>query len=146
MGVTGKSDIDPQSTPSDPSESPRGCAHIASIRDPPAWNRLITHTLAKDERLSLITTIFSDRDQIEMVGNLSGDDAQAFVDTIDEVSLCALSSSKNRKLTSAQISMLYWLVPGWHHTTDPQEVFARCIPDLWPPSLGSTITGNSTLL
>ena len=44
-----------------------------------------------DERVSLITMIFSDRNEIEMIGQLSGNDAQAFVDMIDEASLCALS-------------------------------------------------------
>ena len=124
----------------------RGRSHSASRRDPPAWKRLISHTLAKDERLSLITTTFSDHNQIEMVRHLSGDDAQAFVDMIDEVSLCVLSSSKNCRLTSTQTSASYRLVPGLYRATDPQEVSARFIPDLWPPSLGSTIIENSTLL
>ena len=53
----------------------------------PAWKQLISHTLAADERISLITTIFSDHNQIGVVEQLSGDDAQTFIDTIDEVSL-----------------------------------------------------------
>ena len=48
---------------------------------------MISHTLAADERISLITTIFSDHNQIGVVEQLSGDDAQTFIDTIDEVSL-----------------------------------------------------------
>ena len=38
------------------------------------------------ERISLISTVFSDHDEGEMVRNLSGDDAQNFVNMIDEVS------------------------------------------------------------
>jgi len=53
------------------------------------------------ERTSLITRIFSDYDQVKMVGHLSGDDAQTFIDMIDEVSLCALLPPK---LTLAQTS------------------------------------------
>ncbi|KAF9646904.1 kinase-like protein [Thelephora ganbajun] len=53
--------------------------------DDPAWKRLISDTLAIHEHISLITIIFSDPNQVKMVGNLSGDDAQAFVDKIDEV-------------------------------------------------------------
>ena len=40
-----------------------------------------------DERVSLIATIFADKNETEMVRNLSGDDAQAFIDVIDEVML-----------------------------------------------------------
>lgn len=52
--------------------------------DVPAWKQLITQTLPADKRISLITTIFSDHDQIKMVRDLSGDDAQTFVDKIYE--------------------------------------------------------------
>ena len=46
---------------------------------------MINRPLAKDERISLIADIFSDRDETEAVKCLSGDDAQSFVDAIDEV-------------------------------------------------------------
>jgi len=55
--------------------------------DCPAWKWLISNTLPEYERISPITMIFSDRDQVKAVGNLSGDDAQTFVDNIDEVIL-----------------------------------------------------------
>ena len=48
---------------------------------------MISDTLAMDERVSLIATIFADKNETEMVRNLSGDDAQAFVDTVDKVML-----------------------------------------------------------
>ncbi|KAF9642058.1 hypothetical protein BDM02DRAFT_2731187 [Thelephora ganbajun] len=54
--------------------------------NPQAWKQLISHTLSKDERISLIITIFSDSNEVEMPGNPSGNDAQAFVNVIDEVS------------------------------------------------------------
>ena len=38
-----------------------------------------------DERVSLIAMIFSDGRQLEIVEQLSGDEAQTFVDRIDEV-------------------------------------------------------------
>ena len=50
-----------------------------------AWNRFITCPLTKPERISLIAAIFSDRDEIEAVGNLCGNDAQSFIDAADEV-------------------------------------------------------------
>jgi len=46
---------------------------------------LIDRPLATDQRISLITAIFSDHDETEAVKRLSGDDAQSFVDVIDEV-------------------------------------------------------------
>ena len=41
------------------------------------------------ERISLITMVFSDPNQVRIAGDLSGDDAQAFVDKIDEASSVA---------------------------------------------------------
>ena len=51
----------------------------------PAWKRAVELPLASDEQISLITDIFSDRDEIEVVKRLYGDDAQTFVDVIDKV-------------------------------------------------------------
>ena len=48
---------------------------------------MISDALTTEERVSLIVEIFSDHDQVETVRNLSGDDAQAFIDVIDEVML-----------------------------------------------------------
>ena len=57
----------------------------------PAWRRLIDCPLATDERVSLITAIFSDPDEIEVVKGLCGNDAQSFVDVVDEVLIPLLS-------------------------------------------------------
>ena len=54
--------------------------------DRPRWKRLISDPLVVHERISLITTIFSDSSQIKMVSDLSGDAARIFVDRITEVS------------------------------------------------------------
>ena len=51
----------------------------------PAWKRAVELPLASHEQISLITDIFSDRDEIEAVKRLYGDDAQTFVDVIDKV-------------------------------------------------------------
>jgi len=48
---------------------------------------LITCTPTAHERISLIAAIFSDDNQAEMVKNLSGNNAQGFIDVVDEVSL-----------------------------------------------------------
>ena len=41
--------------------------------------------LASDEQISLIADMFSDRDEIEVIEHLDGDDAQPFVDAMNEV-------------------------------------------------------------
>jgi hypothetical protein len=68
----------------------------------PAWKQLISHTLTTYERVPLITAIFSDRDQIEMVEKLSGDNAQNFINVIDEVTTCTLSLLGGRSVDSHQ--------------------------------------------
>ena len=50
----------------------------------PAWKHLINRPLPPDQRISLITAIFSESNEADVV-NLDGDDAQAFVDVLDEV-------------------------------------------------------------
>ena len=50
-----------------------------------AWKRVVELPLASDSQISLITAIFSDRDETEVVRDLRGDDAQSFVEVIDEV-------------------------------------------------------------
>ena len=67
-------------------------SHICSER--PAWKQLISDTITMDQRVSLITVIFSDNNRIEMVERLSGDDAQAFIDRVGDVSPCTVSHSK----------------------------------------------------
>ena len=50
-----------------------------------AWKYLINCPIALDKRISLITAILSDRCGAEAIKRLCRDDAQAFVDVIDEV-------------------------------------------------------------
>ena len=50
-----------------------------------AWKRLISRTLAAPERVSLITTIFSSNNGVNTVKNISGNDARALINVMDEV-------------------------------------------------------------
>ena len=52
---------------------------------PPAWKQLIDHPLSTDERIFLLTSTLTNPDEVEIVGRLRGNDAQAFIDVIDEV-------------------------------------------------------------
>ena len=58
----------------------------------PLWKRLINPGLSTNERIPLILSIFSDRDEVEVFENLSGSDAQAFVDVISEARIRILLS------------------------------------------------------
>lgn len=54
--------------------------------DIPVWKRVISidRHLSTDDRVSLTTAIFSNRDETEAVKLLSGEDAQSFIDAIDQ--------------------------------------------------------------
>ena len=67
----------------EPPRSPDPSIHIGV--DHPGWERLIRSPLATNEWISLISTIFSNRDEIEMARNLNSGDAQQFIDVIHGV-------------------------------------------------------------
>jgi len=52
----------------------------------PAWKRLTCPNLSANERIDLIMTIFSDRDEAEASKYFFSNDAQTFVDTMVEAS------------------------------------------------------------
>ncbi|KAF9646803.1 kinase-like protein [Thelephora ganbajun] len=63
--------------------------------------RLITHDFSQHEVVPLIEAIFSSQDEVKMIGYLRGDDAQTFIDVIDEaLDLPGLSSRLRRKCLS----------------------------------------------
>lgn len=62
------------------------------ILGPPAWKRLISRTFSPYEVVSLIETTLTDENEVEMIDNLHGDDAQILVDVIYEVHLHLLHS------------------------------------------------------
>ena len=86
------------------------CVFVCS--DPPAWQRLINYTRPTPECTDLITSIFSDRNEIDVVKHLSGDDAQTFIDAVNEVSY-PLSLTKNGSVDPHQnpraLSVRRWI-------------------------------------
>jgi hypothetical protein len=50
----------------------------------PGCERLIRRAFASDELFSLLEAIFSSKDEVDKIRCLFGDDAQAFVDVMDE--------------------------------------------------------------
>ena len=67
----------------EPLRSPDPSIHIGV--DHPGWERLIRSPLATNERISLISTILTNRDEIEMARHLNSGDAQTFIDVIHGV-------------------------------------------------------------
>ena len=55
---------------------------------------MTSYPLSVEARIRLITPIFSDREEVEVVGRLSGDDAQAFIDAIDKVNSYTIPDSE----------------------------------------------------
>ena len=51
----------------------------------PAWKRLIGRPLAANECIPLIADVLSDRGEVEAINRLSLDEAQSFVDVLDQV-------------------------------------------------------------
>ena len=68
-------------------------------RGAPAWKRLIDRPHATDKRISLITDLFSNGDETEAVKCLCGDDAQSFIDVIDEVLLLSFQQNRTANLS-----------------------------------------------
>ena len=73
----------------DPASRPQ-ILEVSKLLTLPLRKRLISHTAGRDERIRLIATIFSDDDQVKVVGPASGDDAQTLINVIDEVSPCTI--------------------------------------------------------
>ena len=49
------------------------------------WKELIDHSLTADERIPILTAVFSDPRETKEIGHLHGVDAEFFLDMIDEV-------------------------------------------------------------
>lgn len=65
-----------------------------------AWKRLISHASLPNEVISLIGEIFTSKDEIKMICDLRGDDAQTFINVIHEVCFAFFPSRNTTWLTS----------------------------------------------
>ena len=69
---------------------------------PPTWKRLVIRPLVTHKCIPLIAVIFSDKNEIRAVQSLRGDDAQAFIDVIDEVPPTLFHLGRTDKLIRTQ--------------------------------------------
>jgi len=58
----------------------------------PACERLISHTFSPHEVISLVETVFANKDEVKMVREFRGDAAQTFIDVVHGVRLHFLHS------------------------------------------------------
>jgi hypothetical protein len=65
---------------------------ISVKSDAPAWKRLISNTLLPHETISLIEEIFTNKEEVNTICDLLGDDAQTFINMIHEVRPVFLTS------------------------------------------------------
>ena len=91
-----------------------------------AWKQLIDRPIVVDKHISLITAIFSNHHVAEAVKSLSREDAQAFVDVVDEV--LPHSSARGKwltDLTSCRVDI------GEPRTAAEEEVCEHTVQDMW---------------
>ena len=77
---------------------------IPADSDEPAWKHLISRSLPPSEVVSLIGTIFASKDEVKMVFELRGNDAQTFIDVIHGVGLFRIPSIKRHDLITSELS------------------------------------------
>jgi len=121
-----------------------GTAHLRSDRFTgyriSAWKRSMDQPIAADKRISLVTTIFSNRGVVEAIKRLCRDDAQAFVDVVDEVMPhSSIQGEWLTDLTRCQVDI------GEPRTAAQEEVSEHTVQDMWSPRFASETVPNPAL-
>jgi len=104
------------------------------------WKRSIDRHIDIDKRISLITAIFSNHRVAEAVKCLCREDAQAFVDVVDEV--LPHSSVQGKwlaDLTSCRVDI------GEPRAAAEEEVCEYAVQDMWSPRVASESIPNPAL-
>ena len=85
---------------------------------------MVNRPVMTDRRADLIKVILSDRNETEAVKRLSGDDAQSFVDVIDEVLICSfVSEEQGHWLNSPSLLSRRW--KAWRRDSG-KSAYAFC--------------------
>jgi len=104
------------------------------------WKRSINQPITIDKRISLVTAIFSNRNVAEAVKCLCREDAQSFVDVVDEV--LSQSSVQGKWLTNLTSCQADTGEPG---TAAEEEVCEHTVQDMWSPCVASESIPNPAL-
>lgn len=95
------------------------------------WERLTQSPLAMHERVFLITTIFSNRDGVEVVRHLCGDNAQTFINVVYDASFYILPLPRNRSVnfnSNARVSSIRrWMTSIAHYAGHACAWYARFV-------------------
>ena len=99
---------------------------------PPVW-RLIKRAFAMPDRSALIESIFSNKDGIKIVRGLHEDDAQSFIDVIDEA---RYTLARRKEIRGNEIDTFIFWTPGTikhtrSFTTDPKEMPQIVVQGVW---------------
>jgi len=107
-----------------------------------AYGRLVRREFAPHELPSLIEAILSNNDDGEMIRCLPGDDAQSFVDVIDE------ARSTFTRYHETNIDVFRQLGTGftWSLPVGSKEMPEAVIQDMWPTRTFSENVEGSHLL
>jgi len=105
-----------------------------------AWKHSIDRPIAVDKCISLITAIFSNRGVADVVKCLCRDDAQAFVDVVDEVMPHSSIQGKwPADLTPCQVDI------GEPRTAAQEEMSEHTVQDMRSPCSASESVPNPAL-
>ena len=107
-----------------------------------ACGRLVKREFAPHELPSLIEAIFSSNDGDEMIRCLPRDDAQTFIDVIDE----ARSTFTRYRVTNIDVFLQLGAVFAWSLPASPKEMPQVDIQDVWPTRTSSRNAEGSHLL
>ena len=102
---------------------------------------MISRPLSADECTFHVTALLSDHNETEAVKRLRGDDAQTFVDVVDEV----LPTPASRMNRAINLRLGFPFLPtgvGYAGAVATGEVFGRLAQDMWSPVFTSEIRAN----
>ena len=83
------------------------------------------------ERIRLMTTLFSDNDQAKVVGCVSCENAQILIDVIDEVCPCTILLPKDKAMhfdsNPLVLLLRYWMTLHQRHAGDVYGFYTRFV-------------------
>ena len=105
---------------------------------------MIGRPLAANERISLIADVLSDRGEVEAIKRLSIEEAQSFVDVLDQVFLSLVPGEYARRLDSTIPSQ--WVDAGQGSTVAPKKVLEHFMQGVRQPRVAPEISTDLTPL
>ena len=95
------------------------------------WKHLCSHTFLPHEAVYLIEGIFTNKDEVKMICDLRGDDAQIFIDVIHKVCLVPLPPEwQSNSLTPFALPPSSCVVQVLHLPDLPTRLWGKCLSAL----------------